>query len=83
MYPDVFLNYVAMHRKFGDVGVLPTPQFFYGMQPGDEIAVDIEPGKTLVIKFLTISEPNPDGRRTVFFELNGQPREAVVRGTKA
>jgi pyruvate carboxylase len=79
LYPDVFLNYVAMHRKFGDVGVLPTPQFFYGMQPGDEIAVDIEPGKTLVIKFLTISEPNPDGRRTVFFELNGQPREAVVR----
>ena len=79
LYPDVFLNYVAMHRKFGDVGVLPTPQFFYGMQPGDEIVVDIEPGKTLVIKFLTISEPNPDGRRTVFFELNGQPREAVVR----
>ena len=79
LYPDVFLNYVAMHRKFGDVAVLPTPQFFYGMQSGDEIAVDIEPGKTLVIKFLTISEPNPDGRRTVFFELNGQPREAVVR----
>ena len=79
LYPDVFLNYVATHRKFGDVGVLPTPQFFYGMQSGDEIAVDIEPGKTLVIKFLTISEPNPDGRRTVFFELNGQPREAVVR----
>ena len=79
LYPDVFLNYVAMHRKFGDVAVLPTPQFFYGMQSGDEIAVDIEPGKTLVIKFLTISESNPDGRRTVFFELNGQPREAVVR----
>ena len=55
------------------------PQFFYGMQSGEEIAVDIEPGKTLVIKFWTISEPHPDGRRTVFFELNGQPREAIVR----
>lgn len=79
LYPDVFLNYVEMRRKFGDVSILPTPQFFYGMQPGDEITVDIEPGKTLVIKFWTISEPNPDGCRTVYFELNGQPREAVVR----
>ena len=79
LYPDVFLNYVGMYRNFGDVSVLPTPQFFYGMQSGDEIAVDIEPGKTLVIKFWTISEPHPDGRRTVFFELNGQPREAIVR----
>ena len=65
------------------VGVLPTPQFFYGMQSGDEIAVDIEPGKTLVIKFLTISEPNPDGRRTVFFELNGQASGGGWCATKA
>lgn len=79
LYPDVFLNYVRMYQDFGDVSVLPTPQFFYGMQSGEEIAVDIEPGKTLVIKFWTISEPHPDGQRTVFFELNGQPRVAVVR----
>jgi pyruvate carboxylase len=49
------------------------------MEKGDEITVDIEPGKRLVIKFLTLGEPHPDGRRTVFFELNGQPREVTVR----
>ena len=59
--------------------VLPTPQFFYGMENGEEIAVELEPGKTLVIKFLTVGEPHPDGNRTVFFELNGQPREVNVR----
>ena len=61
--------------------VLPTPQFYYGMQEGDEIAVELEPGKALVIKFLTVGEPHPDGFRTVFFELNGQPREVNIRDT--
>ena len=79
LYPEVFLKYVKFRHSFGDVSVLPTPQFFYGMRSGEEIAVDIEPGKTLVVKFLTVSEPHPDGSRTVFFELNGQPREVVVR----
>jgi len=68
-----------MRQSWGDVEVLPSPQFFFGMQKGEEIAVDIEPGKRLVIKFLTLGEPHPDGRRTVFFELNGQPREVTVR----
>ena len=59
--------------------VLPTPQFFYGMENGEEITVELEPGKTLIIKFLTVGEPHPDGTRTVFFELNGQPREVTMR----
>jgi pyruvate carboxylase len=79
LYSDVFLKYVKFRHGFGDVSVLPTPQFFYGMRSGEEIAVDIEPGKTLVVKFLTVSELHPDGLRTVFFELNGQPREVMVR----
>ena len=79
MYPDVFLKFAQARAAYSDVDVLPTPQFFFGMQKGEEIAVDIEPGKTLVVKFLTISEPHPDGTRTVFFELNGQPREVDVR----
>jgi len=79
LYPEVFLKYVRLRQSFGDVSVLPTPQFFYGMRSGEEITVDIEPGKTLVIKFLTVGEPHPDGWRTVFFELNGQPREVLVR----
>jgi pyruvate carboxylase len=79
MYPDVFTKYAAARKNYSDVEVLPSPQFFYGMEKGDEITVDIEEGKRLVIKFLTVGEPHPDGNRTVFFELNGQPREVDVR----
>jgi pyruvate carboxylase len=79
MYPDVFTKYSAARDRYSDVDVLPSPQFFYGMEKGDEITVDIEEGKRLVIKFLTVGEPHPDGNRTVFFELNGQPREVDVR----
>jgi pyruvate carboxylase len=79
MYPDVFLKFAKARQSYGDVEVLPTPQFYYGMQKGDEIAVELEPGKALVIKFLTVGEPHPEGFRTVFFELNGQPREVNIR----
>lgn len=79
MYPDVFLKYAKNHQAWGSVEVLPTPAFFYGMRRGEEITVDLEPGKTLIIKFLTVGEPHADGTRTVFFELNGQPREVTVR----
>ena len=79
MYPDVFLKFAKARAAYGELDVLPTPQFFFGMQKGEEIAVDIEPGKTLVVKFLAVSEPHPDGTRTVFFEINGQPREVDVR----
>jgi pyruvate carboxylase len=79
MYPEVFLKFARARQNWGPVQVLPTPQFFYGMKTGEEIPVEIEPGKTLIIRFLTVGEPHPDGTRTVFFELNGQPREANVR----
>ena len=79
MYPQVFLNFDQKRQLYGDVSVLPTPQFYYGMEPGEEILVELEPGKTLIIKFLTVGEPHPDGKRTVFFELNGQPREVSVQ----
>ena len=58
--------------------MIPTPAFLYGMQSGDEISVEIEPGKTLIIRYLTTGDARPDGLRTVFFELNGQPREVDV-----
>ncbi len=79
MYPDVYLKFAKARQTYGDVEVLPTPQFFYGMNRGEEVMVTLEPGKTLVVKFLTVSDPHPDGTRTVFFELNGQPREAHIR----
>ncbi len=79
LYPDVFLKFARQRQVHGDMEVLPTPQFFFGMERGEEIAVDLEPGKTLVIKFLTVGEPHPEGFRTVFFELNGQPREVNIR----
>jgi pyruvate carboxylase len=78
MYPQVFEQLAEHQKQFSDVSVLPTPVFFHGMAAGEEIAVDIEPGKTLIIKFLTIGEGHHDGTRTVFFELNGQPREVTV-----
>jgi pyruvate carboxylase len=79
LYPEVFLKYDKFRQTYSDVGVLPTPSFFYGLKNGEEITVEIEAGKTLIIKFLTASEPHPNGTRTLFFELNGQPREVNVR----
>jgi pyruvate carboxylase len=80
MYPDVFLKFARNRAQWGELDPLPTPQFFYGMEKGSEIAVEIEPGKTLIIKFLAVSEPHTEGGfRTVFFELNGQPREVNIR----
>jgi pyruvate carboxylase len=78
LYPRVFPELAAHQARYSDTSVLPTPVFFHGMEPGEEVAIDIERGKTLIVKFLTVGEPHEDGTRTVFFELNGQPREAVV-----
>jgi pyruvate carboxylase len=79
MYPDVFTKFARLKNEYGDVEVLPTPAFFYGMERGDEITVELEPGKSLVIKFLAVGDARPDGYRTIFFELNGQPREVDIR----
>jgi pyruvate carboxylase len=78
LYPRVFPEFAAHEAKYSDTSVLPTPIFFYGMEPGEETSIDIERGKTLILKFLTVGEAHNDGTRTVFFELNGQPREVVV-----
>ena len=78
LYPKVFDEYVAHVRSYGDVSLLPTSAFFFGPSIGEEFSVDIEPGKRLIIKFLAIGEARANGTRTVFFELNGQPREVEV-----
>ena len=78
MYPKVFADYAADRSAFGDVSALPTAVFFYGMESGQEINVDLERGKTLIVRYVTTSDPHEDGTRTVFFELNGQPRPIRV-----
>jgi pyruvate carboxylase len=78
LYPRVFEEFARHQARFGDVSVLPTPAFLEGPKPGEELCVDIEPGKTLLIRLLTVGEPHGDGLRTVFFELNGQPRSVTV-----
>jgi pyruvate carboxylase len=78
LYPRVFPDLAGHQAKYSDTSVLPTPVFFYGMEAGQETSIDIERGKTLILKFVAVGEAHADGSRTVFFELNGQPREIVV-----
>jgi pyruvate carboxylase len=78
MYPKVFTDYAADRAAFGDVSRLPSAVFWYGMQAGQEITIDLERGKTLIVRFITTSDPNEDGTRTVFFELNGEPRHIRI-----
>lgn len=78
MYPKVFITFAENQLKFGPVDALPTHVFFYGMEPDEEINVDLDSGKTLNISFQTISQTNENGIIKVFFELNGQPRVIKV-----
>jgi pyruvate carboxylase len=78
MYPKVFADFAAAQETYGPVSVLPTPTYFYGMQAEDEILVDIERGKTMVINYLGRAETNEKGQVRVFFDLNGQPRTITV-----
>ena len=78
LYPKVYLDYMGRRRSFGPVRVLPTPTFFYGMEPGEEIHVDLRPGVTLIIRLQAVSEPDEKGEVKLFFELNGQPRTIRV-----
>lgn len=82
MYPQVFVDFARHSREFGDVSVLPSPAYFYGLRLGEEITVSIESGKTLIIRLVSVGEPDKDGRRTVVFELNGMSREAYVTDKK-
>ncbi|HEY8962434.1 MAG TPA: biotin/lipoyl-containing protein, partial [Luteolibacter sp.] len=78
MYPQVFADYVAFRAKYDDLSGLPTPAFFYGLHQGEEIEFEIDAGKTLIIKLVSIGEADAEGRRTLFYELNGMPRESMV-----
>ena len=78
MYPRVFTEFSTIQRKYGPVSVLPTPIFFYGMKAGDEVSLEIEDGKALVVLLTAIGDTRDDGQVEIFFELNGQPRVITV-----
>ena len=81
MYPQVFADFTAFKEKYDDLSGLPTPAFFYGLQIGEEIEIEIDPGKILIIKLISIGEADTAGRRALFYELNGMPRESMVATT--
>ena len=78
MYPKVFTGFAAAADLYGPTSVLPTLTYFYGMQPGEEVFVELQRGVTLVVRCAAIGETDEKGERTVFFELNGQPRRIKV-----
>jgi pyruvate carboxylase len=78
MYPQVFADFAKHSAAYSDVSVLPTPAFFYGLKPGEEISVSIEEGKVLIIRLISIGQPDKDGRRAISYELNGIGRETLI-----
>ena len=78
MYPQVSADFDQFMTNYGEVSGLPTPAFFYGLSIGEEIEVQIDHGKLLFIKLIGIGEADDEGRRNVFYELNGMPRESQI-----
>jgi len=83
LYPGVFEEYDRFRQEYSDTSVLPTPVFFYGLDVGDEVTIDIEAGKTLIVKLNAIGRVREDGTRNIYFELNGEPRSATVKDESA
>lgn len=83
MYPQVFLEFAEFKKTYSDVSVLPTTAYFYGLKQEEEIATDIEEGKTLFIKHLHIGNADETGKRIAVFELNGVPRHASIADKKS
>jgi pyruvate carboxylase len=79
LYPLVYPEFDRHRQEYSDTSVIPTPIFFYGLELGQETSLDIEPGKTLIIKLNAIGKVQKDGTRAVYFELNGNNRSVVIR----
>lgn len=79
MYPKVYDEYYKANEQYGDVSIIPTPAFFYGLKENEEILINIEEGKNILVRLLFKSEPDEFGMRTITFELNGQSRQVQVR----
>jgi pyruvate carboxylase len=79
LYPKVFEQYWAHLQQYGDVSVVPTRVFFYGLRPGEETIIDIARGKSIIVRLQSVGQVNDDGCRTIFFTLNGQTRNLEIR----
>lgn len=78
LYPKVYEEYCAHFQNFNDVTRLESHVYFFGLRKGEETTLQIDEGKELIIKFLEMSEPNSEGKRTLTFEVNGSVREVMV-----
>ncbi len=79
LYPGVFEEFDRQRQEYSDTSVLPTPVYFYGLDVGDEVSIEIESGKTLIVKMTAIGKVHENGTRNIYFELNGEPRQVVVK----
>ena len=82
LYPKVYKDYMQRYHQYGDMSILDTPTFFFGMKPGEEIRVHMD-GKMVLVRLNYLTRPDPEGYREVQFEINGMPREIKVRDAKA
>jgi pyruvate carboxylase len=78
LYPNVFPELVRHRDEYSDTSVVPTPIFLYGLEPGQETTIEIEPGKTLIVRLVTVGKLEKDGTRDLHFELNGERRTITV-----
>jgi pyruvate carboxylase len=83
LYPSVWAELARHREEYSDTSVVPTPVFLYGLEPGQETSIEIEPGKTLIVKLVAVGKLEKDGTRDLFFELNGEARSITVRDQAA
>lgn len=79
LYPKVFEEFYARRKEWGDVWHIPTINFFYGLKDDEEVLIEIDRGKSIMVRLLTCSEPDEEGKRKVFMRLNGQTRIIEVQ----
>jgi pyruvate carboxylase len=83
LYPNVTPELVRHWEEYSDTSVIPTPVFLYGLEPGQETIIEIQPGKTLIVKLNNVGKLQPGGTRDLYFELNGEARSITVRDQSA
>ena len=81
LYPKVFEQAHEKYQRFGNISIIPTVNFFYGQKVGEEIIIELEAGKTIIVKLLSVGNPNEDGVRIIFFKVNGENRFVEIKDT--